>query len=47
MIRDRQRRVIKPPQRYGQADLVTFAFTVNEKLIYLEPRNYKETLDSK
>lgn len=32
---------------YDQANLVAYAFTIIEKLIYLEHRNYKEALDSK
>lgn len=46
-IRDRERRVINPPQRYGKIDLTTFALTVTEELIYLEPRTNQEAMESK
>ena len=38
----RPRRQIRPPQRYGYADLVAYALTVAEDLGIQEPSTYKE-----
>jgi hypothetical protein len=40
----RQRRQIRPPQRYGYADLVDYALSVAEDLDGHEPCSYKEVI---
>lgn len=47
LISDRQSRVIKPTQIYGQANLVAFALIFAEEIIYLKPINYREALTNK
>ena len=47
LVRDRQKRVIKPPQRYGHAELTAFALTVAEEIVELDPRSYQEAMGSK
>lgn len=42
LIRDRAKRVIKPPERFFYADLISYALLVSENLDDLEPRDYKE-----
>lgn len=44
LARDRQRRVIRPPQKFGQADMVYYALTIAEQIDYQEPTSYKEAL---
>lgn len=43
---DRSRRVIKPPQRLGYADLIAFALISASEVLDEEPRNYKEVVMS-
>ena len=47
LTRDRQRRVIKLPKRYGIADMVSYALAVAEEVIGEEPTNYKQAMSSK
>lgn len=47
LVSDRKWRIIKPPQRYGEFELATFAFTVANEVINLKPRNYDEAIASK
>ncbi|XP_041000938.1 secreted RxLR effector protein 161-like [Juglans microcarpa x Juglans regia] len=47
LARDRERKVIKPPQRYGQVELTAFALTVAEEVIEMEPKTFKEAMASK
>nr|KYP63308.1 Retrovirus-related Pol polyprotein from transposon TNT 1-94 [Cajanus cajan] len=48
LARDRERRAHKAPQRYGHADLVSFAFTVGLDLEdHDEPKSYSEAMRSK
>lgn len=44
LTRDRTRRSIHAPLRYGQADLVSYAFSVAEELEYQEPNFFKEAI---
>lgn len=46
LTKDRARRKIKPPIRYGHADLISYALSVAEKEIFDEPRSLKEALAS-
>ncbi|XP_073225604.1 uncharacterized protein [Cicer arietinum] len=46
LVRDRERRVIKPPTRYGEAYLNFYALSVDEDLQRDEPRNYREAINS-
>lgn len=47
LARDRQRRTIKPPVKYGYADLVSYAFSVASEINEDEPLNYKEAINSR
>lgn len=47
LVKDKEMRVIKPPQRFGQANLNTFALTITDDTIHLEPKNYKKTVEVK
>lgn len=40
----RERGKIRPPQRYGYADLVSFALNVAETIEYQEPTTYNEAV---
>lgn len=46
LTRDKQRREIRPPQRLGQADMISFALTVAEYIECQEPNSYKEAMSS-
>lgn len=46
LARDRQRRVIKPPARFGHSDMVSYALSIAEELEYQEPRDYREAINS-
>ena len=41
------RRVIKPPQRLGYANLITYALISASKVLDEEPRDYKEVMRSR
>ena len=48
MARDREKRTIKPPKRYGHADLIAYALIVgNEIEDRDEPQSYDEAISSK
>ena len=47
LTRDRQRRVIKLPKRYGIADIVSYTLAIAEEVIGEEPINYKQVMSSK
>ncbi|KAE8715970.1 hypothetical protein F3Y22_tig00110156pilonHSYRG00076 [Hibiscus syriacus] len=47
LVRDRQRRTIRPPDRYGHADLISYALNIAEEIEEAEPKNFKEALKSK
>ncbi|XP_062085979.1 uncharacterized protein LOC133792086 [Humulus lupulus] len=47
LVRDRVRREIKPPERFGYADLIAYALNVAEEEIEQEPLSYKESVNSK
>ena len=44
LVRDRNRRVVKPPKRYAQVDVISFAFTVVEEIDEIVPRTYEEVM---
>ena len=46
LARDRQRRKITPPERYGYADLICYALNAAEELQDSEPKNFREALES-
>ena len=48
MARDRKRRTIKTPERYGHADLISYALIVGKEIEdQEEPQSYDETISSK
>ena len=47
LVRDKTRREIKAPQRYGYADLIAYAFSVAEDLRFDDPSSYKEAISCK
>ncbi|KAG8377259.1 hypothetical protein BUALT_Bualt08G0009600 [Buddleja alternifolia] len=47
LIRDRQRRPMKAPTRYGYADVMAFAFAIAEELGSAEPSTYVDVMVSK
>ena len=44
LTRDRKRRSVKAPSRYGYADFMAYAFTVTKELIEDEPKSYLKLL---
>ncbi|KAE8716394.1 hypothetical protein F3Y22_tig00110121pilonHSYRG00025 [Hibiscus syriacus] len=44
LVRDRQRRTIRPLERYGHADLISNALNVAEEIEEVEPNNFKEAM---
>ena len=45
IIRDRERRAIKPPQKYGKADLIVYASSVVDNIEFSEePSTYEEVV---
>ena len=45
IARDRERRTIKPPQKYGEADLVAYALSVVDNIESSEePSTYEEAV---
>ena len=42
LARDRSRREVRPPVRYGYSDSVAFAFTSFHELVDSEPKTYRE-----
>ena len=47
LVRDRKRRVVKPPKRYAQRDVMSFTLTVVEEIDEIVPRSYEEVMKSK
>ena len=47
LTRDREKRVIKLPKRYGIADMISYALAVAEEVIGEEPVSYKQAMGSK
>ena len=47
LARDRERRVVKMPKRYGIADLISFALMVANEMTGEEPANFKQAMNSK
>ncbi|XP_073224915.1 uncharacterized protein [Cicer arietinum] len=45
LVRDKERKVIKPPIRYGEADLICYTLSVAEDLQRDEPNNYREAIN--
>ena len=45
LVRDRKRRAIRPPARFGYVDLIAYALSVAEEFLD-EPANYKEAIHS-
>ncbi|WJX64387.1 hypothetical protein P8452_49170 [Trifolium repens] len=46
LARDRERRVIRPPNRLGYADLICYALNAAEEVQDSEPKNFREALES-
>lgn len=46
LARDISKRVIKPPQRLGYADLMAFALISTSEVLDAEPKEYKEVIRS-
>ena len=45
IVRDRERRTIKPPQKYGKADLIIYALSVVDNIEFSEePSTYEEVV---
>src|SRR4030065_1271202 len=47
LARDRERRTIVAPRRYGYVDLVSYALNAAEELQDSDPRTFKDALESK
>lgn len=45
LARDRPRRVVKPPHRFGYANFIAYALTTTSEILDEEPRYYMEELD--
>ena len=43
-MRDREKRVIRPPKKYAYADLIAFELTAAHELDSDEPKTYSELL---
>ncbi|KAH9686286.1 hypothetical protein KPL70_014312 [Citrus sinensis] len=46
LVRDREKRVIRPPRRFAYADLIAFALTAAHEIATNEPRTYSEAINS-
>ncbi|RVW41324.1 Retrovirus-related Pol polyprotein from transposon TNT 1-94 [Vitis vinifera] len=46
LARDKQKRQVKPPKRYGQVEMTTFALSVAEEIVDMEPKTYQEVINS-
>lgn len=44
LVRDRERRIVKPTKRYGQSELLTFALIEANEEVQIEPKTYKEAI---
>ncbi|KAH9762947.1 hypothetical protein KPL70_001004 [Citrus sinensis] len=47
LTRDMEKRIIKPPKRYGIADMISYALAVAEEVIGEEPVSYNQAMGSK
>lgn len=47
LVRDRKKRVIKPPKRFGDADMIPFEFSVAYDIYEDEPASIHEAMSSK
>ena len=47
LVRDRKRRVIRPPKRYAVTNLIAYALTAAKEINEEELRTYKEPMNSK
>lgn len=47
LARDRTRRIIHPPERFSEADMVYFALNTAEEVDYSEPSSYADAMRSK
>jgi len=46
LARDRTKKQINPPERYGYADLICYTLNAAEELKDSEPKNFREALES-
>ncbi|KAH9736687.1 Integrase catalytic domain-containing protein [Citrus sinensis] len=46
LVRDKERRQIRPPQRYGYADLIAYTLTASHEIDEDEPTSYREAMKS-
>ena len=46
LARDGQKRQVKPPKRYGQAEMTAFALSVAKEIMDMEPKTYQEAINS-
>ncbi|KAH9782190.1 Integrase catalytic domain-containing protein [Citrus sinensis] len=46
LAKDRERRIIRPPKRFGYADLSAYALATSRETDEEEPRSYKEAMQS-
>ncbi|RVW60778.1 Retrovirus-related Pol polyprotein from transposon TNT 1-94 [Vitis vinifera] len=46
LARDKQKRQVKPLKRYGQVEMTTFALSVAEEIVDMEPKTYQEAINS-
>jgi len=46
LTKDREKRQIKPPQRYGYADLIAYALAASHNIDVDEPKSYAEAVQS-
>lgn len=44
LVRDRKRRAVHLPLRYGHADLISYAFNVAEDIKHKDPMNFKAAM---
>lgn len=47
LTRGRIKRHIRPPNRYGYADLIAFALTAAQAIDHEKPKSFKEATQSK
>lgn len=47
LARDRERRIIKQPQRCAQADMISYAFQIVEEVCNEEPASFEEAVKGK
>ena len=47
IARDRGRREVRPPLRYGFDNMVAYALSIADETIHDEPKSYKEAITSR